>query len=320
MKIQNKDISVVVQGAIDKVNTPKCLRSIRKYLPEAEIVLSTWKGSDLSGLDYDILVENDDPGSVTMDVNNVSSYNLNRLLVSTQNGIKSSSRSFILKLRSDMELTSNNFIKYFDKFKKREKSYILAKHKILISSLYTIWAEAGVDQEKGLFHPTPFHISDWWHFGYKEDIEMLFSCPLVDIEKFAKYFFYNKPPRKYNLEWLNHRLWRFPPEQYLGVSYAKKLFQNLKFDSCLDYDNVDNNQSEKFLINNFIMLDYKQSGILLLKDFYKECCLKYKKIPAHVFPTMYRYETYMRLYNKYYGNRFIFFPDIKKFFYEFKHR
>ena len=47
--INSKDISVVVQGAIDKENTPKCLESIRKYLPDAEIILSTWEGSEVEG-------------------------------------------------------------------------------------------------------------------------------------------------------------------------------------------------------------------------------------------------------------------------------
>ena len=49
--IDTKDISVVVQGAVDKINTPKCLESIRKFLPCAEIVLSTWEGTDVTGLD-----------------------------------------------------------------------------------------------------------------------------------------------------------------------------------------------------------------------------------------------------------------------------
>lgn len=306
MKIDSKDISVIVQGAIDNINTPKCLISIRKHLPQAEIILSTWKGSNVSGLEYDILVENDDPGSAKMDINNASSYNLNRLLYSTQNGLKLCSRTFVLKLRSDMKLTSNSFLKYFDKFKKREHEYLLARHKILTSSLYTIWAEAGVGKEKGLFHPTPYHISDWWHFGYKEDIKQFFSCPLVDIEQFARYFAYHNKKRNYNLEWLNHRLWKFPPEQYLGVSFAQKLFKNLQFNNCLDYDSVNYNQAEKFLINNFITLDYKQSGILLLKDFYKQCCLDYKKIPPHVKSTMYLYSNYKKLYKKYYKKNILY--------------
>ena len=47
--IDTNDISVVVQGAIDQINTPKCLRSIRKRLPGAEIILSTWEGSPIDG-------------------------------------------------------------------------------------------------------------------------------------------------------------------------------------------------------------------------------------------------------------------------------
>ena len=60
--IDTKDISIVVQGAVDPKNTPKCLTSIRKYLPGAEIILSTWEGTDCTGLDYDVLVLNKDPG------------------------------------------------------------------------------------------------------------------------------------------------------------------------------------------------------------------------------------------------------------------
>ena len=59
--IDSKDISVVVQGAVNKNETPKCLKSIRKFLPNAEIILSTWEGSDTKNLDYDILVLNKDP-------------------------------------------------------------------------------------------------------------------------------------------------------------------------------------------------------------------------------------------------------------------
>ena len=65
--IETKDIAVVVQGAIDKENTPKCLMSIRKFLPDAEIILSTWEDSDVAGLDYDNLLLNKDPGGYRHD-------------------------------------------------------------------------------------------------------------------------------------------------------------------------------------------------------------------------------------------------------------
>ena len=54
--IENRDISVVVQGAVSKEYTTKCLKSIRRNLPGSQIVLSTWEDSDTSGLDYDKLI------------------------------------------------------------------------------------------------------------------------------------------------------------------------------------------------------------------------------------------------------------------------
>ena len=59
--IDTKDISVVVQGAIDKGYTPLCLKSIIKYLPESEIILSTWEGREVDNLDYDVLILSEDP-------------------------------------------------------------------------------------------------------------------------------------------------------------------------------------------------------------------------------------------------------------------
>ena len=52
-KIQNKDITIVVQGPVDPVNTPKCIASIRKYFKGSKIILSTWEGTDTYGLDFD---------------------------------------------------------------------------------------------------------------------------------------------------------------------------------------------------------------------------------------------------------------------------
>ena len=54
--INPKDVSVVVQGAVDAKHTPRCLASIRKYLPGAYIILSTWEGQKVEGLDCDKVV------------------------------------------------------------------------------------------------------------------------------------------------------------------------------------------------------------------------------------------------------------------------
>ena len=119
--ISSKDISIVIQGAINPTETPKCISSIRHNLPEAEIILSTWEGSDTSNLDYDKLVLNQDPGatSITKKIKN----NMNRQLLSTQNGLKIAEKKYVLKLRSDLILSNTNFLKYFDKFQSRIEDY-----------------------------------------------------------------------------------------------------------------------------------------------------------------------------------------------------
>ncbi len=108
--INTQDITVVVQGAVDKKNTKLCLESIRKYLPGAEIVLSTWKDTDVTKLDFDKVVLNPDPGGYKDKYVNTFTNNTLRQLISTQNGIKRATRKYIIKIRSDLILKSNPFI------------------------------------------------------------------------------------------------------------------------------------------------------------------------------------------------------------------
>ena len=111
------DISIVVQGAVDKTETPKCLKSIRQYLPNAEIILSTWEGTDLSCIEglYDKLVLSKDPGGVFYEKKKYY-QNINRQIVSTKAGLELAERKFIMKLRSDLIFTNNTFLDYFEKF------------------------------------------------------------------------------------------------------------------------------------------------------------------------------------------------------------
>ena len=90
--MEAKDISVVVQGAVDRRLTAVCLGSMRRLLPGAQLILSTWEGTDPSGLDCDILVRSPDPGAKTMDTAHASSYNLNRMLRSSHAGLAHTGR------------------------------------------------------------------------------------------------------------------------------------------------------------------------------------------------------------------------------------
>ncbi len=123
MKIDSSEISVVVQGPVFgtsadspiKRYTYQSLISIRKYLPDAEVILSTWEGSDINDLPFDILVENEDPGILEVEINPMIK-NTNRQILSTKSGIQKASRNYLLKLRSDTILEGNDFLKYYQLF------------------------------------------------------------------------------------------------------------------------------------------------------------------------------------------------------------
>lgn len=179
--IDNTDISVVVQGpvqaladrAMDEGITVRVLKSIRQHLPGATIILSTWEGQPVEGLDYDELVLNQDPGP------NINRYkadgqpdkvNNNRQIVSTINGLKQVKTKYAMKLRSDNFLTSDNFKRLQQGFPKRGEQYQFLKERVVVNNTFTR------EYAKGL--PVVFHACDFFYFGLTEDVIALWDFPL----------------------------------------------------------------------------------------------------------------------------------------------
>ena len=261
-KIDFKDISIIVQGAIDLQETPKCLASIRKHLPCAEIILSTWENSETEGLDYDILVLNKDPGGVFLKEYKSKTIfnNLNRQLLSTQEGLKKVTRKYTLKLRSDLIIDNINFLKNFEKYPKRIDEYKLLEHKILVPMLLTRFYYNNDKNHSEM----PFHISDWWFFGLTSDIKKYFeNTALVEEPDFTNYF--KKEENRAKCNPYGKIAHKFAPEQYFGLSAFSRAFDDIKMFDASDYSEELMEKFRKCLLNNFIVLDFKQSGIYLNK-------------------------------------------------------
>lgn len=254
ISIDPHNISVVVQGAINSNLTPLCLASIRKYLPGAEIILSTWKGMDVADLPYDIVIFNNDPGCEKHDFVYNGFNNSNRQLYSTQQGLIKASKKYVLKLRTDGVLDNNNFLNYWNKFLSRDKAFSYFNHRVLVSSVYSrLYSDSWGA-------PTPFHPSDFWFFGKIEDIRDYFSStPLLPKQDMVNYNY--KYPHKIPY---HSSLWRFAPEQYFCIQWAKK-HSSIRFDDWSDYDETNISISNKILFNNFIFLGYEQAGIFFPK-------------------------------------------------------
>lgn len=265
--IDSQDISVVVQGAISKEETPKCLKSIRKFLPNAEIVLSTWEGSDVSFLNglYDILLLNKDPGAgyYYKTETTVKYNNINRQLFSTQKGLKKATRKYAMKLRSDLILTTDKFLKYFDCYPKRDEKYLLFNHKILASTVFSRFAFNDYEL-KNRFPELKllFQVSDWWFFGVKEDLELYFDVPLVQEPEFSSYYKQEENKQKFNpYNFMDISYVQFSPEQYYALKCFEKNFNDIRIEHAGDFSDEHSELSRKYLINNFVFLEFSDSGI-----------------------------------------------------------
>lgn len=294
MRIDAKDISVIVQGPVVKKETAKCLKSIRRFLAGAEIILSTYDGEEVANLDYDILVSNDDPAAAVIErKGGKTSYNnINRQLFSTQEGLKKARRKYALKLRSDLILTSDKFLDYFDRFPKRIDDYRLFEKKILTAALYTRFTIRNGKPAKRV--KIPFHVSDWWLFGLREDVNKYFlDTPLVREPEFTNYFALKGNERKKSP--YGKVRFKFAPEQYFGYECFKRNFAGIYMEDAADYSDELMEKSRKCLVNNFITLEFAQSGIYLNKYPFS----KNEKMLGDPYIGLYNFHRYEAEYRKY---------------------
>ncbi len=289
-KILSIDISVVIQGGIDKKYIYKTLKSIRKFLPKAEIILSTWEGTNVDGLDYDILQLNEDPGAEIFTPDG-KRQNQNRQILSTKKGISLASRKYVLKLRSDMQIKGTKFLTYFGKYKKRNNNCKLLKERILINSLYTRKSlYPKVVKGKHILQPYLFHVSDWMMFGLKEDMINIWDIPLAPEPETSQFF------KKYpNLPHDCGCLTRWHAEQYIWLEFLKKNGINHNYDNYWVYDKNYEKLSELSIVNNTILLEYKKEFDII--------CQKYTYQYGDS-ETMHPYDWFV-LYKKYCDNDFL---------------
>jgi len=352
MSVQEKDITILVRGKIED-NTKKVLKSIRNIFPYSQIVLSTWKGSEITNLDYDILIENEDPGAKIFNApefadidkngfamfekdgktyhNKVKPNNVNRIIKTIQSGLEKVRTKYILSIRTDTILKDKKFLEYWDKFPCYNGKYKIFKHRIINNSTFAQFAHV----MKNGMQLLPFHMSDWIHFGLTEDVKLLYSCPFQDLEASAQYWY--KHERKQYEPFLDAG-WQYPPETYVLYTLVKRKFPNVEFRNSNDYNKENMVISNMVLADNFIFVNQQDfsfdmekypkllewnselyNGFITFREFqnlYKTYCDSSYKFSDTDFE---RLPYYKNLYNpiyfiKYPGKYFRLIKDIKYIF------
>lgn len=226
MRVIPSDISVIVQGPVDwsadewttEGFTLSAIDQLKRHLPGAEIILSTWRGEKLDGIDIDKLVFSEDPGAQAA-WPSFTPNNVNRQIRSTSEGLKIATRKYSLKIRTDMILLGTKFIDLYNDncLKIIDGGCGLFTQKILTNNLSSRNTASILERLSG--HPLPFHASDHFQLGLTADLLTLWDLPLQNDED--AWFFLD---RSYPNRWRMNELSRLAPEQYILTSAIQKKF------------------------------------------------------------------------------------------------
>lgn len=242
--LSSSDVSVVVQGPVvggpeeppELRYTVRCLRSVRQAMPDAEIILSTWRGSDLSDLDADRVVVSDDPGpTAPRDPTHVAN-NVNRQVVTTRAGLEQATRAVAIKLRSDMLMEHDGALRLFRGWPDRGEQFRILQERILVPTFYTF-------NPRRVYARFPYMVSDWYQVGLRDDLVEVWATPHWDPK----------------FEWLLGRR-IVASEQWIWMSFLNRH----DADAFVGRRDVVEH-SELALVNNAVVLEAEDLGVRMLK-------------------------------------------------------
>lgn len=252
MTISSDQISVIVQGAVGQ-EIVECITSVRKVLPRAEIILSTWEGSSIpGGLPINTCLFSADPGARPSIQPGSAPNNTNRQLVSTLAGLRRATRAYALKLRTDFHVLHDGFADAFSPSDVRDGKFTLFKHKIVIPHYATRFPTKDTAS-------SPFHPSDLSLFGLTEDLIKFFDVPLVsndDWDWAVRHKGIHRPITNTPIY-----LPRFAPEQHFFVNSLRLNGHAIEIEYHHDTRGDIATQSRRYIANNFVVLDMKRYGV-----------------------------------------------------------
>lgn len=293
-KPDSSDMSFVVQGAVcgptlgSNLYTKIMCHSIRKYFPKAEIILSTWKGEDVAGVDYDkiIYAAPIEMTYIIRDDGKVYPHTINHQIVTTKNGIALATRKYVVKVRSDLTFLGNGLSKFIGKYNDYSNSpednvWKIFSERILCLPTY--------NPRKRIIYP--YNICDWIYIGKNNDIKKLFDIPLADVK---------------NLKIRSNNLYptiqdNMGAEQYIWTSCLRKNGLPAILDTASSTANDAIHRSEQSLANNVVLLSAKKLQLKSLKSGYSGYCSE-----PWLSQGFYTFCEWKRLYNKFAGGKCFF--------------
>lgn len=279
--ITGNDITVIVRGLIvgadeslpERQFTRRSLESVRKHLPGARIVLSSWIGSNVKGLEYDALVLSEPPSPIFMvkDDGTKKFMAVNNQIIATRAALEQVKTPYVITMRSDMVIEGVNFLDYFEQFNQKKESPLFVK-RILVLPTYN-------PRRIATFL---FSVCDWFYFGLTDDIKKLFDVPLMSEADMRGEKINGLYPREENFE----------AEQYFWTAFLRR-YQQVPITEPRFFSREAFELSEKSYAENLIMLPWPKAQLVCLKMPYAGYGAR--PILSH---GLYTFKEYVEMYNK----------------------
>lgn len=249
--LHSQHVSVVIQGPIFDGSSnvaEEAIRSVREYLPYAEIILST-QDDQVPVFFEGVIVVREKAMLPFLDVNG-NYNNVNKLISSVVAGLRLATRKFSIKLRTDHVLTGDAIIDCIRSIECEKKEADFFTRRIGVSNLFL---------RNPCKVPYLFHLTDTVQFGRTEDLLKLWS-----IDPLADDFVYLKSGPRINPvgTFQGYTSFRLLPEQAIVLGFLQK--NGLVF----DLDHISHTSFylfdawERILLENFKVHNWESLGIL----------------------------------------------------------
>jgi hypothetical protein len=254
------ELTFVVQGPVvwkDNRNlTAECLKSIRNFYPGSKIILSTDCGMMTDNLDFDLVVLNNFNEPILIDNDRVGTiFSTNLQISSSITGLRKVDTPFVVRIRSDMIVNSNNLVTLLETRPKRKRLPRLT----LTDDLVIVLNWSTVDPRKYL--KLAHHPSDQVYAGNIKDVVSIFECPLCPIE-FMRWYENHPYPKGAKH---GDSLAKYRCESWIWYNFVKK-FTNQPFDNSYDMSKELLEESLALMVHNLMVVTPKMAGVESLKN------------------------------------------------------
>lgn len=245
-----------------------------KNFPDCEIIVSTNDKNlenDLKKIKIDKIITNDDIGELPSlkfplmgdeKINN----NINKQIQSCRKGIEAATNNLVLKLRTDQVILTDKVIKLWEEIVNIPIP-TKKKGRIITSSIFSL--------NPRYSERMPYHISDMFQLGYKEDLLSYYSAPEYPFE-YATW--YERTPHDVSSNNFERAFRsRFAVEQWLALHYIfgeEEKFPIAYHNNCnMDIiSNFEDTFIDYFIIAHPDDIDLRVSKFASSKSYYNTQC------------------------------------------------